>query len=226
MAANTEAKIKVEPSITEHKWRSLNEEERWGTVTDTQQHPFRIANGIMRIRERDDDTYNWVNAINTSNEPIEIRKGDTVGYLKKLHSVFEILHISENATAADRAPGDATSDNTRVGDTDAMTEAEIDSLIASKPHLKDLNLLKEHQHLTKEQHLMLKKLIVKYDRLWDTTPKPTPDHLPPCDIKLREDTFEHQGRVLPMNPTTRTYLRSVIEDTLKRNIIEPSMSPC
>jgi hypothetical protein len=186
------------------------------TVADTKKKTFKVGNGIMRVREKDNDTCNWIRAINAGDSAIEIEKGDTVAHFKPLDTVHEILHLDEKA----ELEKDAASDTVP-----ATTEEEVDAAIKAKPYLDDLDLSDKNNTLTPQQQLIIKKLVLKHHTLWDTAPKPVPEHLPRCHIRLREGRFEHQGRVLPMNPNTRAYLRTVIEDKLKHGIIEPSDAP-
>jgi hypothetical protein len=215
LAPRTEAQIPIVPKVSEHKWLNMGEEERWGTVADTRNNPFKVANGIMRVQEKDSDSFNWVRAINAGDCAIEIKKGETIAHFKPLNTVHEILHMAE----------ENEEEKTEEAET-ATTEEEINAAIEAKPYLKDLDLANGDNNLTDQQQLIIKKLVLKHHTLWDTAPKTVPEHLPRCDIRLREGTFEHQGRVLPMNPKTRAYLRQVIEEKLKRGIIEPSGAPC
>jgi exodeoxyribonuclease III len=166
IAPRTEAQIPINPNLLDTKWSNLAEEERWGTVADALTHDFKVANGIMRIRERGDGTYNWVSAINAGDCEINIKKGDTIAHFKPLDRIheIEILHMEESRVEADRQS--------------PMTETEVNEAIEAKPHLKDLDLANRDNNLTKEQQLIIKRLVLKHHTLWDTSPKTVPEHLP------------------------------------------------
>jgi hypothetical protein len=74
--------------------------------------------------------------------------------------------------------------------------------------------------------MQIKRVVLKHHKLWDTSPKVSPPDATACDVKVRAgERFTGQGRYIPTNPATRVILRNLIEDKLKRGIIEPSKSP-
>jgi hypothetical protein len=115
---------------------------------------------------------------------------------------------------------------TLVADSLLLSEEGVDSALASHAYLKDLSFINSAGQLGASQTLALKRIVLKYHRLWDPSPKPVSPDVPACDIRLREGAeFDHQGAVIPMNPPTRDKLRELIRHKLKRDIIEPSKSP-
>jgi len=82
-------------------------------------------------------------------------------------------------------------------------------------------------HISAEQLLLVKRLVLRYHELWDTSPKAPPPSATECAIRLKVDaTFNGQSRYQSYNPATRGALRTIIEEKLKRDIIEPSTSAC
>jgi hypothetical protein len=53
IAPRTEVQIPNIPTLAEARWSNLAEEERWETVSDTRTKLFKIANGVMPVREKE-----------------------------------------------------------------------------------------------------------------------------------------------------------------------------
>jgi exonuclease III len=148
IAPQTEAQIPILPGLADAKWLTLEEEERWETVADTKKKTFKVANGIMRVRENDNDIYNWIRAKNAGDSAIEIKERDTVAHFKPLDTVHEILHLDEKAELKMDAASDAVP---------ATTEEEVDAAIIAKPYLDDLDLSDKNNTLTPQQQLINKE---------------------------------------------------------------------
>ena len=136
---------------------------------------------------------------------------------------LDIAHMSETTES------DNTVSARERRDTIAkMSEQELNNEISSLKHLKDLDIASATKRLTMQQRMRLKRLILTYNRLWDTTPKQVPTTVQPCSIQLCDKVkrFEHQARYTQLNPNSQKQLRDLIETKLKRGVIEPSTSAC
>jgi exonuclease III len=212
--------IPVMPRIPDDRWDQMDEQARWGLTRGTDDaKPVSVAPGIMRICDRDDSRYNWVAVVNEGDKPVTVEKGETIATFRPLDmEAAEVLSVIKHDTEVSSA---TTDDGESKPQPTTMSTAELNEAIASKPHLQDLDLLNTAKGLSNEQLDDLKRLVLKHHRLWITTPKPVPTHLPKCDIELQGD-FTSQGRTPKCNPHVRAHLRKVIEDKLQRDIIEPS----
>jgi hypothetical protein len=230
IAAGTIATVPVTPDPTffnAHECLHLEERNRWGiasSVHGANANPtianLNIATGIIRLvgnatDASDNDTYNWVSAMNATDTATIIKRGDVIATFRQEDfehtSITHLNTLETGPTPPTELP---------------QSEVELDAAIASHAYLKDLSLINDTNHLDNLQTMALKRLVLKYHRLWDPAPKPVSPNVPACDIRLREGAeFNHQGTVIPMNPPTRDQLRALIQHKLKRDIIEPSTSP-
>jgi hypothetical protein len=218
---NTETKVKVNPDPIFHD-TSMNEEARWGLVTGSQSDDRLIAHGVVRLCDPHDEDYNWVNDINPINDPITIEKGEVMAH----HAETDLLNMTITKVDTETMTTDDNSVTLSQSIRD-MTIREIDEAIANNPHLKDLDLTGTAGLMSAEQLTLLKRVVVQHHRLWDTNPKPIPDDVTRCDIRIKDgEHFRSQGRNVPTNPATRKVLRETIESQLHRGVIEPSTVPC
>ena len=204
----------VRPAVPDATLANLTEEERWGYVEPIrkQHSQYQCANGIMRVETPNSESANWIKLVNASDKPITIKQGAMVArfYSQNFHST--LLNIIDDTDTSYQE--------------EHLSEKELNAIIDETPHLKDLRLHEQCTNLTPEQRVRLKRLVLRYKRLWDTTPKPVPDNAYHAEIRLKKARFEEQARYIPMNPTSREQLREIIEDKLRRAIVVPSESAC
>ena len=216
--------IPVKPADPHQDWDTRGEDRRWGFIDDAYHLDcgFKVPYGPMRVgKQSEDSSQNYVPVMNFSGTDMHFEMGDTVACFKETNMLDQTFHsLTETSEETDTASMNA--EHARI---DAMSNKALDDAIASKPHLKKLALTSTEGFLTTEQLSKVKRLVLRYHRLWNTTPKPTPRDATECDIDLRQP-FNHQARYTPMNPKTREQLRELIEMKLDRGIITPSTSPC
>jgi len=208
----SEKLVFVHPNAPDSTIIKLGEEQRWGFVEPIHntRSQYQCAHGVMRVEDPTSDKTNWVKIINTSDEPISIPPKTPIARFQPQHFRSALLTMDND---------DKPSGNT-------LAEEELDTTFENAPNLKDLRINEACTNLTTTQRLRLKRLILKYKRLWDTTPKPVPNNAYHAEIRLKDKPFEEQARYIPMNPASRNKLREIIEDKLKRAIVVPSESPC
>ena len=193
-----------------------DEASRWGITESINNNSYVTRKGTIRLEENNTDKANYIEVFNPTNHDITIEENEPI-------SLFSIVNFAEIETVS---LDDDTPTNNNHDSTKQQTESELDKEIKSKPHLTPMNLSLEG---IEEQHrIKLKKLILKHERLWDTTlTKPIVESLPKCDIVTKEGAeFKGQGHTQLMNPITKAALRKIIQDKLKREIITESKSAC
>jgi len=215
----TETTVIVKADLDRNTSITLDERQRWGTVTGLASNhncKCRVANGLMRVEESNSNNHNWIMVMNPFDHDVVIQQGEHLAHFTQTNlEDATIIHLDE--TTSNKDPNAPTQD--------LLTGEALEAAWTSKPNIQHINV-KPGNNLTNEQVIILKNLIIKHARLWDLQTKPIPDDATKCHIQLQTAEFTSQGRLPPMNPNTRKQLRSIIEDKLKRDIIEPSTAGC
>ena len=207
-------------------WR---EKRRWGIVSCSNFNDgIKSANGLFRVDEKNSSLA--VRLVNMTDSPIRIAKGQKIAdFCPDLLDVESLCTIDPTLNIANLESGHPPSDAILPFTDAQLSSMDIETLdaeIAKLPHLDDLDLLKANR-LSPSGLLEIKRTILKHHRVWSTAPKPPPFGQPQCHIRMKPGkVFDQQAGVVPTNPLTQKYLRDVIEEKLKKNIIEPSNSPC
>ena len=222
MEPGQERYIEARCDVTSNHEVSLLEANRWGIVHNSRPNAdLQVAKGILRLEET--GTRLQVRCVNVSDVTIKIKTGDAIAeFDTKAIDMHALLTARE-----EKADGKPTTEQPSYSKQklEAMTGEELDVVIRTLPHLRDLNLANNEQ-FTVEGLNALKRIVLQFHTVWSLEPKPVSAGQVECDIQLKPGvTFNNVGHVIPSNPSTQKELRKIIEDQLTRNIIEPSTAP-
>ena len=197
------------------------QEGTWYVLHDAQQSKASIPTGFTQATAYDKESSGaWVWVDNHTTKDIHINQGDTVAIATpEVPGTFEVrlrrVKVDEEDVEIDYSKWTETELD------EAMVR--VDTTLGTTEHVKELPLLTETQpHLSKTEVYRLKRVILKYNRLWSTENKDSQSlGNVTCNIKMKKP-FKGQGGLIPMSPVQRAAFNKIIKEQLDMGIIEPS----
>ena len=206
----------------------------FGLFSGTKTKQFVVNNGVGNAAAT--NCHNFVVVTNTSPKPLRLLKSTVVAMFSP-DSIDASCKTEEapdrdtNSTEADPIaaalqPEQASAgyNANRAAEVKLLSEADIDTAIATSQWLKELDLTDVKKNLTPAGARKVKELVLTYESLWDERPKPPPPTTHYCTIKIKS-TPKLNGNMPQINPSVRAELARIIHDMLERGIIEPGTGP-